>query len=509
MAKPSGALYEVSAMSESVKSITVVGGGTAGWMSASLLAHMLSPACAVTLVESEEIGIIGVGEASVPILKLFNDLLEIPENDFVAATQGSFKLGIEFCDWGVPGNVHFHGFGGYGDTIKGVSPHHYWWRLRASGDPRPIDDYSFPYALARRGKFSPADPRNAQYLHAFHFDAVLYARYLREFALRKGATRIEGKVVDVALNGETGFIETLKLADGRSIGGDLFIDCTGFASLLTGRVLKTPFVDWSHWLPVDSAMAVPSANSGSPMPFTRSTAREAGWQWRIPLRNRDGNGLVYSSRFISDDAARDVLLNNLEGAPLAEPRMFRFTSGHRKQFWNRNCVAIGFAGSFLEPLESTGIQLIQTGIARLLEYLPDRNFVPMIRDEYNRITTGELERIRDFIIAHYHLSRRDEPLWAACRAMDIPDSLRHKLDVWRACGYVPLSGEESYKEPSWAAILLGNGLVPERCSPLANHVALEAVKSGMTARRIHLERAADAMPSHDAYLEKHCKGMSA
>jgi len=496
-------------MSESIRSITVVGGGTAGWMSASLLADTLSPHCAVTLVESEEIGIIGVGEASVPILKLFNDLLGIDEKDFIAATQGSFKLGIEFCDWGVPGNVHFHGFGGYGDAIRGVSPHHYWWRLRASGDRTPIDEYSFPYALARRGKFAPADPAGAQYLYAFHFDAVLYARFLREFALGKGVTRIEGKVVDVVLDGETGFIDSLQLADGRSVGGDLFIDCTGFASLLVGGALKTPFVDWSHWLLADSAMAVPSASDEMPMPFTRSTAREAGWQWRIPLQNRHGNGLVYSSRFLSDDAARDVLLSNLPGAPLGEPRMFRFVSGHRKQFWNRNCVAIGFAGSFLEPLESTGIQLIQTGIARLLEYLPDQSFDPRIRDEYNRITTGELKRIRDFIIAHYHLTGRDEPFWAACRSMDVPDSLKHKLEVWRACAYVALSGEESYQEPSWAAILLGNGFVPERCSPLANHMPLEAVRSGMAARRAELARAAAAMPSHAAYLEKHCKGMKA
>jgi len=494
-------------MDERIQSITVLGGGTAGWMAASMLAHML-PGRTITVVESEEIGIIGVGEASVPILRLFNELLGIREEDFIAATNGSFKLGIEFRDWGEPGNVHFHGFGGYGDPIRNVPPHHYWLRLRQAGEQSPIDDYSLPYAMARRGKFSPADPRDPNYLYAFHFDAALYAAFLRDFAVSKGVTRIEGKVVDVEQNGESGFIEALKLADGTSVGGELFIDCTGFASVLIGRVLKTPFVDWSRWLPVDSAIAVPSVPNGEPTPFTRSTAREAGWQWRIPLQNRVGNGHVYSSRFISDDAARAALLGGLDGEPMAEPRMFRFTSGHRAQFWNRNCVAVGFAGGFLEPLESTGIQLIQTAVARLIEYFPDRSSNPTVTAEYNRITTGELERIRDFIIAHYCLSRRAEPMWAACREMEIPDSLRHKLEVWEACGYVALSGEESYQEPSWAAILLGNGLIPQRSSPLADSVPLDAVRSGMAARRSEVARTAEAMPSHGAYLRKFCKGSS-
>ena len=503
----SGVSYEMPAMSERIRSITVVGGGTAGWMSAALLAHML-PDRSVTLVESDEIGTVGVGEASVPILKLFNDLLDISEEDFVAATNGSFKLGIEFRDWGEHGNVHFHGFGGYGDTIKGVSPHHYWHRLRGAGEQGPIEDYSLPYAMARRGKFSPAVPGSSLYLHAYHFDATLYGRFLRDHALRKGVTRIEGKVVDVVLDGATGFIERLTLSDGRSVSGELFIDCTGLAALLIGRALGTPFVDWSHWLPMDSAIAVPSVRTNSPAPFTRSTAHEAAWQWRIPLQNREGNGLVYCSRFLADDAARELLLGNLAGEPLAEPRSFRFISGHRQHFWNRNCVAIGFAGGFLEPLESTGIQLIQTGISRLLEYFPTRDFDPILTAEYNQITTRELQRIRDFIIAHYHLSRRPEPLWAECRAMDVPDELKHKLQVWRACGYVPLSTEESYQEPSWVAILLGNGFIPERHSPLAERIPLEAVRSGMGARRSDVARVAEAMPSHGAYLEKYCRGAS-
>jgi len=491
-----------------IQSITVLGGGAAGWMAAALLARKLGSGpqgVNITLVESEEIGIIGVGEATVPLFRLFNNLLGIDEHDFMRETLGSYKLGIEFCDWGAAGNTHFHGFGDYGQPIDGIAPQHIWHRLRQAGDASAIDDYSAPYALAQRGKFTPSDPANPQYLHAFHFDAVLYARYLRRLAESWGVRRVEGRVVDVPLDPQTGHIRSLMLADGQVIGGEFFIDCTGFAAQLLGQSLQTPFIDWSHWLPCDSAMAVPCVRHDPPAPFTRSTALAAGWQWRIPLQHREGNGLVYASRHLSDDEAEAALLSGLAGEPLATPRKFRFTAGRRAQFWKGNCVALGFASGFLEPLESTGLQLIQNGLGRLIEFFPDRNFDPRVTAEYNRLMALEWERIRDFIIAHYCVSQRPEPMWQEARAMEIPDSLRYKLDIWQACGQVPLLDGESYLEPSWAAILLGNGMVPARHDPLADAMPLAALQAAMARRREDLARLGRSAPDHQFYLERNCK----
>jgi len=317
--------------------------------------------------------------------------------------------------------------------------------------------------------------------------------------------RIEGKMTHVDLDGETGNIAAIHLANGVTVTGDLFLDCTGFASALLGKALDTPFVDWSRWLLCNSAMAVPSKRTGAPTPFTRSTAHAGGWRWTIPLQHRSGNGMVYSSDFWSDDAARDALLGSLDSEPLVEPRLFRFTSGHRKQFWNRNCVGIGFASNFLEPLESTGLQLIVMGVLKLLRFFPQPVIDPVLRDEYNRISTCEIERIRDFIIAHYYLSRRPEPLWAACRAIEIPDSLRHKLDVWKASGQIALGEAESYMEPSWLAILLGNGVVPARYNVSADLYPLEQIRTGMELRREEIARSAQAVTSHQDFIDRHCK----
>lgn len=486
--------------------IVILGGGAAGWIAAALLARKTDRGqTRITLVESEEIGIIGVGEATVPLLAHCNSLLGIDEFDFVARTQGTFKLGIEFCDWGVAGNRHFHAFSDYGHPVEGVSAHHYWLRLRQAGDERPIDDYSFAYAVAKHNNFAPSLAPNSRYHHAYHFDAALYARYLRDVAVELGVERIEGKMTHVDLDGESGDITAIHLADGSAVAGDLFLDCTGFASELLGKALNTPFVDWSRWLLCNSAIAVPSKRTGAPTPFTRSTAHAGGWRWTIPLQHRSGNGVVYSSDFWSDEAARDTLLASIDGEPLAEPRLFRFTSGHRRQFWNRNCVGIGFASSFLEPLESTGLQLIVMGVLKLLQYFPDRTIDPVLRDEYNRLSTREIERIRDFIIAHYYLSRRPEPLWAACRDMEIPDSLRHKLEVWHASGQVALGDFESYMEPSWVSILLGNGAVPARYSISADLHPLEQIRKGMELRREEINRSAQEVTSHQDFIDRHCK----
>jgi tryptophan halogenase len=475
-------------------------------MAAALLARQFgSVGIAVTLVESEEIGIIGVGEASVPILRQFNAMLGIDDHEFLRQTGGSYKLGIEFCDWGSPGNVHFHGFGDYGKAIDGVLPYQYWLRLRQEGDPEPLDDYSYPYALARRNKFAPAELGISNYLHAFHFDATLYARMLRRIGENLGVQRVEGRMVGARLDGETGDIQALRLADGREIGGDLFIDCSGFAAALLGRALGTPFIDWSRWLPMDRALAVPSARNGPPQPFTRSTARQAGWQWRIPLQRRTGNGLVYCSSFISDDAARQELLANLEGEPLAEPRGFKFRSGRHEVAWKRNCVAIGFAYGFLEPLESSAIQLIQTAIGWLIEYFPSVAINPAARNEFNRITALEMERIRDFIIAHYCVTRRDEPLWKTCREMELPETLKYKLEIWENCARLPLFDAESHQLPSWVAILIGNGFIPKTYDRMADRMPLGQLRSGMAALRTQIARAAASLSDHGVYLDRNCK----
>ena len=485
--------------------IVILGGGAAGWIAAALLAKKTDrDRTRITLVESEEIGIIGVGEATIPLLAQCNALLGIDEFDFIRSTQGTFKLGIEFCDWGVAGNRHFHAFSDYGHPVEGVPTHHYWLRLRQSGDDRQIDEYSIAYAVAKNNNFAPSDPQNSRYHHAYHFDSALYARYLRNVATELGVERVEGKMTHFDVDGESGNITAIHLANGTPVPGHLFLDCTGFASELLGKGLETPFVDWSHWLLCNSAIAMPSTRSGAPTPFTRSTAHEGGWRWTIPLQHRSGNGMVYNSALWSDDAARDALLGSVEGEPMAEPRLFRFTSGHRKQFWNRNCVGIGFASSFLEPLESTGIQLIVMAVLKLLKFFPQRTIDPVLRDEYNRLSTREIERIRDFIIAHYYLSRRPEPLWAACRGMGIPDSLRHKLDVWNASAEIAMEPSESYMEPSWVAILLGNRAVPARYAVSADLYPLEQIRTGMRLRREEIMRSARAVSSHQDFIARHC-----
>ncbi|NIJ19067.1 tryptophan halogenase [Sphingomonas naasensis] len=500
---------------QAIRSILIVGGGTAGWISAAVLARFLDPArCTITLIESEEIGTIGVGEATVPLMQHLNGLLGIDEREFVRATQGSFKLGIEFRDWGRIGDRFFHGFGDYGDAIEGVAPHQHWLKLRGEGDPTPIDAYSLPWAMAERGRFAPpsSDPAKQQhyYRYAFHFDALLYARFLRNYCEQRGVRRIEGRVVDAALDGESGRIAAVITADGERHAADLFIDCSGFRGLLIEEALGTGYEDWRHWLPCDSAVVAPSALAGPPAPYTLSTAREAGWQWRIPLQHRMGNGYVYASGFTDDARARDLFTANVEGALLADPRLLRFTTGRRKRFWNRNCVAIGLAGGFMEPLESTSIQLIQTAIARLIEYFPDRNWDPRVAEEYNRVTTSEFERIRDFLILHYCLTRRDDaPLWDHCRAMALPDTLAHKIATFRATGRVPLLSEESYQEPSWVAIFAGNGLLPDRYDPLVDRIDRDRLRAGLAHRRQQIAEAAEATPPHGLFLNRCCRAEAA
>jgi tryptophan halogenase len=478
-------------------------------MAAAVLARFLEPqGTMIRLIESEEIGIVGVGEATVPVIQVLNGLLGIDERDFMKKTQATFKLGIEFRDWSRLGNVHFHFFGDFGAHIEGIAPHHHWLKLRQLGEATPIGDYSFPYVAGKLGRFAPpaSDPGSlaASYKHAYHFDAGLYARYLRANAEGRGVRRTEGKVVDVQLRGEDGFIQVLTLESGERVEADFFIDASGFRGLLIEQALQTGYEDWSQWLPCDRAVAVPCERVGGLTPYTLSTARAAGWQWRIPLQHRTGNGYVYCSRFVSDDEAANTLLEHLDGRSLAEPRLLRFTTGRRRKSWNRNCLAVGLAGGFMEPLESTSIQLIQTALARLIEMFPDSNFDQTLIDEYNRVTSHEFERIRDFLILHYCATERaDSPLWSYCRAMSVPDSLQHKIEVFRSCGRVPLYSEESYQEPSWVSIFLGQHVYPKRYDPLVDNIDTERLKRGLLHRRNSIRKLAEGLPTHRDFIARH------
>lgn len=493
---------------DSLDKIVIVGGGTAGWITAAVVARFLrGRRTAIELIESEDIGIVGVGEATVPVIRALNGLLGIDERDFLAHTQGTFKLGVEFRDWARIGNVHFHFFGDFGDTLDAIPPHHHWLKLRQLGDTTPLGAYCFPYVAGKLGRFAPpaADRRSpaAAFSYAYQFDAMLYARYLRAVAERNGVRRIEAKVVDARLRAEDGFIESLVLADGSQVRGDLFIDASGFRGLLIEKALGVGYEDWSQWLPCDRAVAVACEGSAELAPYTMATARGAGWQWRIPLQHRVGNGHVYCSGFMSDSQAEAELLGSLEARALGQPRLLKFTTGIRRQVWSRNCVAVGLASGFLEPLESTGIQLIQNAAARLIDLFPDRGCDPVLATEYNRLTRNEYERLRDFLILHYCVTERDDsPFWRHCRTMIIPETLRHKIDVWTSSARVPLYSEESYQEPSWVALFIGQHLYPKRYDPFVDNVDVTRLTQAMRQRREGIRRLAESLPAHRDYIAR-------
>ena len=479
-------------------------------MTAASLSRFFRPdQCSIRLVESAEIGIVGVGEATVPHIRFFNQSLGLDEADFMRKTHATFKLGIEFIDWARPGDSYIHPFGDYGLAQQGVRFHHRWNRLRLAGDDTQIDEYSLPIVAARAGRFAPpgSDPASvlSTFSYAFQFDATLFAPYLRAYSEQRGVRRTEGRVVDVQLRGTDGFIESLTLASGERIEGDLFIDCSGFFGLLTEKTLKTGYEDWTHWLPCDRAVAVPCESFGPLLPYTRATARSAGWQWRIPLQHRTGNGYVYSSQFVSDDEAAATLLRHLDGKALAEPRFLKFVTGRRKKTWNRNCVAVGLSGGFVEPLESTSIYLVQAAITHLLELFPDRGFEPIDIDEYNRIMDLEFERVRDFIVLHYHATERDDaPLWNLVRNMSIPDSLASKIELFRERGVVVNYQHGLFHEPSWVAVYLGQRIMPRRYDPLADLTPLEDLRREAAATRALIRQAADSLPSHEDFIARYC-----
>lgn len=493
-----------------IQKIIIVGGGTAGWMTASALAcYLKKQPVEVVLIESDDIGTVGVGEATVPVIQSFNALLGIDEWEFVKQTSGSFKLGIEFRNWGSPGSRFFHGFGDFGESIDGIAPHHHWLKLRTQGDSAELMDYSFPTQAALRNKFAPppkqANIPAAAYKYAYHFDASLYAKYLRQYSENRGVVRKEGEIVRVELDSADGSIRSLEMASGESVSGDFFLDCSGFRGLLINEALQSKYIDWSHWLPCDRAIVAPCKLTGELTPYTTSIAHGAGWRWRIPLQHRVGNGYVYSSRFIDKEAAEETLLNNLEAEALAEPRLLKFVAGHRQKFWDKNCVAIGLAGGFLEPLESSSIQLIQTGIFRFLEFFPDAHIDEIAVAEYNRITSNEYARIRDFLIAHYCTTGRDDTeLWRYCRTMALPDELQHKIELFKHTGRVPMLTEESYMEASWVAILIGQNIIPERYARQVDFRDLEDLRRGMMKRRDTIAKLVGTMPSHEEFIARVC-----
>ena len=495
---------------EPIKNIVIAGGGTAGWMTAAALSAVLGGRYNVKLVESDDIGIIGVGEATIPMIQRFNQVVGISEQEFMRETQGTFKLGVEFVNWGKQGDRYMHGFGRLGQDLATVPFDQYWQKMRSLGKAASLEQYSITRMAAKANKFMPArrDVANSplnDITYAYHFDASLYARYLRKLSEARGVQRIEGKIVRATQREPDGFIDAIELESGVRIEGDLFIDCSGFRGLLIEQTLKTGFEDWSHWLPADRALAVPCESVPSLTPYTRATSHKAGWQWRIPLQHRIGNGHVFCSRFISEDEAASTLLANLDGKALADPRLIKFTTGMRKQAWNRNVVAVGLAGGFLEPIESTSIHLIQTAIARLIEFFPDRSFNPVDVTEYNRQSRFEFERVRDFIILHYHLNQRtDSEYWTECANMAIPDTLRHKMDMYRARGRIVRVDNELFSEVGWIQVLEGQNMPVDAFNPLVDVQSEADIHEYLESVRSVIAQCVDVMPEHAAYVKKFC-----
>ena len=499
--------------SRRIREVLVVGGGTAGWMAAAALTR-LGPGVRVRLVESEEIGTVGVGEATIPPIASFNAMLGVREAEFLAATQGTFKLGIEFVDWGRLGDRYMHPFGEIGLGIEGVKFHQFWLSQREAGDATPLGDYSLCAVAARLNRFAPGDPDPRTVLsslkHAYHFDAGLYAAFLRRYAEARGVERIEGKIAHVALRPEDGYVEAVVTDDGRSLEAELFIDCTGFRGLLIEGALQAGYEDWSRWLPCDRALAAPSANTGPLTPYTRATADVAGWRWRIPLQHRTGNGHVYCSGFTSDEAARDALVAGIEGELLAEPRPLRFVTGRRRAQWVKNCVALGLSSGFLEPLESTSIHLVQSGISKLLALFPDRDFDPLLAAEFNRLSQLQFEQVRDFIVLHYKATQRsDSPFWRHVAEIPTPDSLSRRIELFRAGGRFFREGDELFSEASWIAVMIGQNIMPEGHDPLADAVDTGAVSRKLAGLRDIIARTAQAMPGHEAFVRRHCAAAGA
>ncbi len=495
-------------MKDKIKKVVIVGGGTAGWMSAALLKRVYADQLDIELVESKDIGIIGVGEATIPPIQLANSVLGLDEAEFLRETKATIKLAIQFENWRVQGEKYYHTFGAAGRVQAFCHFHHFWVRAKQAGDESSLWDYDLNYHCAEAGKFAKLQVNDPvwEMQYAYHFDASLYGQYLRKYSEKLGVKRTEGMIEQVNTHAESGYVETLTLKDGTEISGDFFVDCSGTRGLLISQALETGYEDWGHWLPCDRAMAVPSERFEKTLPYTRSIAHSAGWQWRIPLQHRNGNGLVYSSQHYSDDEAADILLNNLDSKAIAEPKIIPFRTGRTSKQWNRNVVAIGLSSGFLEPLESTSIHLIQSAIVRLITLFPHAGVTTQLMDEYNRQSQYEFEYIRDFIILHYHLTERDDSeFWRGVRDMDVPERITEKIDLFRATGTLTKDNMDIFLEWSWLQVMLGQGIMPEDYHPLADALTDEQLREKLENTKKTKLQPMSKIPSHDDFLEMFCK----
>ena len=497
-------------MESKIRSIVIVGGGSAGWMTAAAFAKALgTQGYEITLVESEEIGTVGVGEATIPPIMRYNNFLGISEYEFIRETNATFKLGIEFVDWQKKGVTYFHPFGFFGREMDGFSFPNYFLREyhRRGGGAFDIGKYNAETEAALQGRFGQVkpEPGKPDINYAYQFDAALYARYLRKYSEARGVVRKEGKIVKVNQNAETGYLTSVEMHDGRVIPGDLFIDCSGFRGLLIEETLKCGYADWSQWLPNNRAAAVPCERTADLTPYTRATAREAGWQWRIPLQHRTGNGYVFCNNFISEDEAAQTLLTRLDGKPMADPKILRFVTGHRKRFWEKNVVALGLASGFLEPLESTSIHLVQAGAFKFLALFPRNGFNPRIVEEYNRQMLFDYNNVKDFIIAHYKVTQRDDtPFWQYVRDMEVPDSLKERLDVYQSTGQTLSNERELFREVSWYAVLSGQGLIPQDYHPAADAMDEDDLRLQLGRWRSAVLDRVKSLPTHEEFIRKNC-----
>jgi len=486
------------------RKVVIAGGGTAGWMAAASLSKLIGKNLEITLIESEDIPTVGVGEATIPSMLILHHLLQIKEQDFVAAVHGTFKLGIGFENWRNLGEDYIHSFGYTGKDCWAAGFQHFWLKGRQEGICKDFGQYCPELVAAKESKFAVLSNQTLNY--AYHIDAGRYATFLRQIAEDNGATRVEGKIVEVTTHEDTGNIENVRLESGRVLEGDLFIDCTGFRGLLIEQTLHTGYEDWSHWLPCDSAVAVQTRSVGPPIPYTRSIARESGWQWRIPLQSRVGNGLVYCSRYMSDDEAIQTILDNVEGETITEPKVIKFRGGRRRRHWNKNCVAMGLASGFIEPLESTSIHLIQRAIIRLIQMFPYNGIREPEINEFNRQMDAEIENIRDFIVLHYHVTNReDSRFWRHCRNMNIPESLQHRIDLFKQTGRVFKVDSELFGENSWIQVMLGQGLMPEQYHPIVDEMSDDELRHFLHGAEMSVTKLVSRLPEHQAFIDHYCK----
>jgi len=490
--------------SSAIKNVVIAGGGTAGWMAAAALGKLLGKNLNITLVESDLIPTVGVGEATIPTLHIFHDLLKIKEADVMKATNATFKLGISFENWRDVNQDYIHSFGYLGQGCWAAGFQHFWVKGKQQGMVSEIGDYCPEHVASRRGKFAVVPNQDRNY--AFHLDAGLYAKFLRGIAETHGVKRVEGKINQVNQHNENGFIKSIGLDNGKIIAGDLFIDCTGFKGMLIEETLHTGYEDWSHWLPCDSAIAVQTKVTKNAVPYTRSIAHSAGWQWQIPLQNRMGNGIVFCSKHLSDEDAKATLLNNIEGDLINEPRVIKFKTGTRRKHWNKNCVAVGLSSGFIEPLESTSIHLIQQSIIRLMQNLPSKNMEQANIDDFNSKMRFEIDNIRDFIVLHYHVTQRsDSAFWRYCKNMEIPESLQQRINLFIENGNAYKTERELFGETSWIQVMIGQGLMPEHYHQIVDMMSDTELKGFLDNIKSTIARRVNSFPKHNDFIKNYCK----